>query len=72
MKTCVLHINERLKEGNRQEQRFVVVVFVVLVFQLVLFCFVFLKKTTKSKAKLTQNIIPIVYEVIVSLFEFSV
>lgn len=53
MKTCVLHINERLKEGNSQEQRFVVVV-------------------PKKKAKLTQNIIPIAYEVMVCLFEFSV
>jgi len=53
MKTCVLHINERLKEGNSQEQRFVVVV-------------------PKKKAKLTQNIIPIAYEVMICLFEFSV
>ena len=35
MKTCVLHINERLNEGNSQEERFVVVVFVVVVFQFV-------------------------------------
>ena len=55
MKTCVLHINERLNEGNSQEERFVVVVFVVVVFQ---FVFFFKKKTrtTKNKAKLTQNI----------------